>query len=161
MQEILIRSARLSAAHALCIILAALPFSCADKEERAPQPVSQPVQKKVYGTVTPITGEEHFKAVLDSSAVRLMVIDCYADWCGPCRVLAPLIAELAGEYGGRASFFKLDVERHRGIAAQYRIAGIPYVAFLKNREVVHSITGLAPKQTFAEAIVSFSADGPH
>ena len=106
--------------------------------------------------VITITSEEHFKTIIDSSGEQLLVIDFYADWCAPCRMLSPVILEIAREHKDKASFYKLDVDKHRKIAAHYRVRGIPYIVFIKNKEIKHAITGISPKETYIEAIVKFS-----
>ena len=81
-----------------------------------------------------------------------VVVDFWAEWCGPCRMLAPVIDELAGQYEGRARIGKLDVDSNREVAAQFGIMSIPTVIILKNGEVAKKFVGIASKDDIAAAI---------
>ena len=150
-----------------CLLISLLPvlivslFLCANKQEKDNvrennTPVKQTVKDTLPNPVITIKREEQFKAIIDSSGERLLVIDFYADWCVPCKMLAPTILEIAREHSDKASFYKLDVEKHRKIAVQYRVMGIPYIVFIKNKEVVHTITGISPKEAYLETIKKFT-----
>lgn len=106
--------------------------------------------------IVPIRSEEHFQSIVDSSGDRLLVFDLYADWCMPCRILSPVLEELARENKHKASFYKVDVEKHRRITAIFRIPGIPFVVFVKNQKVVHALTGANPKAAYQRAINEFA-----
>ena len=73
------------------------------------------------------------------------VIDCWAPWCGPCRMMSPIIDELAREYAGKIVFGKLNVDENPEIAKRYNIMGIPTLLIVKNGSVVDRIVGVAPK----------------
>ena len=75
----------------------------------------------------------------------LVVVDCWADWCGPCSMIAPVIAELAKDYQGKIVFGKLDVDKNRKIAIKYRIMSIPALLVFKNGEIVDQIIGAMPR----------------
>ncbi|MCR4853746.1 MAG: thioredoxin [Prevotella sp.] len=74
-----------------------------------------------------------------------LVVDFWATWCGPCRMVAPVIAELAEEYDGRIVVGKCDVEENDDIAMDFGIRSIPTILFFKNGEVVDKMVGAAPK----------------
>ncbi len=93
--------------------------------------------------------------VLDRGGVVL--VDAYADWCGPCRALAPVIDELADEFAGRAEVGKLDVDEAPETAATYGIASIPTVLVFSGGELVTQLTGLRPKSEYAAAVESAEA----
>jgi thioredoxin 1 len=142
------------------IILVSL-FLCVKKQENDKvrehtAPVKQTVKDTLPNPIIMIKSEEQFKTIIDSSGERLLVIDFYADWCVPCKVLAPTILEIAREHSDKASFYKLDVDKLRKIAAKYRVMGIPYIVFIKNKEVVHTITGISPKEAYLETIKKFT-----
>ncbi|UCG35934.1 MAG: thioredoxin [Candidatus Bathyarchaeota archaeon] len=75
----------------------------------------------------------------------LILVDCWADWCGPCRMIAPIIEELAQEYAGKIAFAKLNVDENPGTAAKFNIMGIPTLLIMKNGSEVDRIVGVAPK----------------
>jgi len=77
-----------------------------------------------------------------------VMIDFWAVWCGPCRMIAPIVEEMSGEYDGRAVIGKVDVDSNPEIAMKYGIRNIPTVLFVKNGEVADKQVGAAPKQAF-------------
>ena len=79
-----------------------------------------------------------------------LVIDFWATWCGPCRMVAPIIAEMAQKYDGKVVVGKCDVEESEDLAAEFGIRNIPTVLFLKNGEVVEKLVGAVPKAKFEE-----------
>ena len=81
-----------------------------------------------------------------------LVVDFWATWCGPCRMVAPVIEELAEEYDGRAVIGKCDVEDNEDIAAEFGLRNIPTILFFKNGEVVDKIIGAQPKAKIEEKI---------
>ena len=85
-------------------------------------------------------------------ASKPVLVDFWAEWCGPCRMLAPVIDELAGEYEGRARIGKLDVDSNREVATQFGIMSIPTVLILKNGEIAKKFVGIAQKGDIAEAL---------
>jgi thioredoxin 1 len=79
-----------------------------------------------------------------------LVVDFWATWCGPCRMVAPIIAELAEKYDGKIAVGKCDVEECEDLAAEYGIRNIPTILFFKNGEVVDKLVGAVPKAKFEE-----------
>jgi len=72
------------------------------------------------------------------------VVDFYADWCGPCRIVSPVIEKLSSEYDGKARFAKLDVDGSPEIAEKFDVASIPTVMIFKNGQLVNRIVGARP-----------------
>jgi thioredoxin 1 len=81
-----------------------------------------------------------------------VVVDFWAAWCGPCRMIAPIIEELANEYEGKAKVGKLDVDENQQVAIRYGVRSIPTVLFLKGGQVKDQIIGAVPKSVFVEKL---------
>lgn len=77
-----------------------------------------------------------------------VVVDLWAEWCGPCKMVHPIMEELAAEYDGKAVITSIDVEANPGITTKYRIRNIPTVLFFKNGEVADKQVGAVPKAKF-------------
>ncbi len=73
------------------------------------------------------------------------MIDCWAPWCGPCRMLSPVVDEIANEYAGKVAVGKLNVDDNGSVAEQYGIMSIPTLLFFKNGELVDRLVGAHPK----------------
>jgi thioredoxin len=109
--------------------------------------------------VKTIQSEEGFKKIIESFPDRLMVFDLYADWCGPCRILSPMLEEIAKENRDKADFYKIDVDRLPRLAGAFKVRGIPHVAFLKNKTVLHAFVGVQTKSAYVRAINILSEQG--
>ena len=83
---------------------------------------------------------------------KLVMVDFWAEWCGPCRMVGPLVEELSKEYDGKAVVGKVNVDLHGGIAAQFGVRNIPTIVFLKNGELVDKVVGAVPKDQLAEKL---------
>ena len=97
--------------------------------------------------------EENFESLAVKSD-KLVMIDFWAEWCGPCRMVGPLVDELAAEYDGKALVGKVNVDLHGGIAAQFGVRNIPTIIFLKNGELVDKVVGAVPKDQLIEKLDS-------
>ena len=83
-----------------------------------------------------------------------VLVDFWAEWCGPCKMLAPVLDELADEFSGRAKIAKVDIEEHQDLAVRYGISSIPTLLLFKGGEVVHQTIGLKPKNALKQALDS-------
>ncbi|MCL9804933.1 thioredoxin [Flavobacterium amniphilum] len=97
--------------------------------------------------ITDATFEE---VVLQSS--KPVLVDFWAAWCGPCRMVGPIIDEISSEYEGKAVVGKVDVDANQEFAAKYGVRNIPTVLIFQNGEVVGRQVGVAPKDTYTKAI---------
>jgi len=90
------------------------------------------------------------ETVLDSDKVS--IVDFWAVWCGPCRMVGPIIDELATEFGDKANVGKVNVDNNSDLSAKYKVRNIPTVLFIKNGEVKDKVVGLASKTTYKEKL---------
>ncbi|MBD3321965.1 MAG: thioredoxin [Chitinivibrionales bacterium] len=100
-----------------------------------------------------IKSYEEFQKVVNGAGSKLLVFDLYADWCMPCKMLSPLLEQLAVEHKDKAAIYKINVDTNPQIARAFGVRGIPYVVFMKNKQAVHAMTGVQPKKAYHEAIV--------
>ncbi len=103
--------------------------------------------------------DENFDAeVLQSD--QPVLVDVWAEWCGPCRLLGPIIEELAEQYDGSVKVGKLDVDENPQTAAAYQVSSIPTVLLFQNGEVLERFVGVQPKQRYEQALQA-STVGTH
>jgi thioredoxin 1 len=82
----------------------------------------------------------------------VVLVDFWAEWCGPCRRIAPIVEELAGQYDGRATVGKLNVDENPNVPGRFMIRGIPTLLLFKNGQLADTLVGLAPKEDIARMI---------
>ncbi len=100
-----------------------------------------------------ILNDSNFEQEVVKSDIPVLV-DFYADWCGPCRMIAPVVEEIAKEYDGKVKVCKLDVDEAGQTAAKYRVSSIPFIGFFKNGELADQLIGAVPKETISAKIDS-------
>lgn len=99
-----------------------------------------------------ITDSTFKEEVLDSEVP--VVVDFWAEWCVPCKVIEPIVEELSSEYEGRAKFAKMNVDTDQEVAASFGIRSIPMLLFFKGGELADQIIGTAPKRVVEEKLVN-------
>ncbi|MEL6940222.1 MAG: thioredoxin family protein [Cyanobacteria bacterium J06598_1] len=102
---------------------------------------------KETGIAKYIKDEAEFDDLL-AEAIPL-VVDCTASWCGPCKLVAPMMDQLAAEYGDRVNVFKLDLDNNKPVASRFSIKSIPAVMFFSGGELKETLTGVNPYDTFS------------
>lgn len=94
-------------------------------------------------TVKIVTTDSFDEEVVKSQG--LVMVDFWATWCGPCKIVAPVVEELAKEYEGKVTFAKLNTDEHPDIASRFSIRGIPTLMFFKDGKVMDQVVGAVPK----------------
>lgn len=94
--------------------------------------------------------DANFNELVNSG--KPMVLDFWAEWCGPCRMVSPIIDELAAEYEGRVIIGKMDVDNNNDVVAQFGIRNIPTIIFFKDGKPVDKQVGAAPKNVLAAKV---------
>jgi thioredoxin len=123
-----------------------------DTSKQAQSTVDKPV-------INSIEDVNQFNKILETSKKRLLLLDFYADWCPPCKELAPILEKIAKEKSDIVTIYKINIDRNRELSDSFRITGIPHVAFFKNKENVFSLTGLYPKNMYLQVIEKFAETG--
>lgn len=102
------------------------------------------------GTATFIQDETEFDALLANES--LLVVDCTATWCGPCKLVAPMMDQLAEEYNDLAKVLKLDLDANKPVASRFGIRSIPAVMIFKQGKLVETLVGVKPYEEFSNAV---------
>jgi thioredoxin 1 len=105
-------------------------------------------------TATYIQDETEFDLLLTADD-SLLVVDCTASWCGPCKLVAPLIDKLADDYSDRARIMKLDIDNNKQIAKRFGLRSIPAVLFFKQGELVETLVGVKSYEDYGNAVAKY------
>jgi len=97
-----------------------------------------------------IQDETEFDSLLSSES--LLVVDCTATWCGPCKMVAPLMDQLANDYRDHAKVFKLDLDNNKPLAKRFGIRSIPAVMVFKQGKLMETLVGVKPYEEFTAAV---------
>jgi thioredoxin-like negative regulator of GroEL len=106
--------------------------------------------------LTAISGGQEMTRIVAAAGERLLIFDFYADWCQPCNELEPILESIAAQKVDVVDVYRVNYDENQSLAELFDVRGIPFVAYVKNRTLVYSLMGLRPKETYLEAIESFS-----
>lgn len=146
----------------VCLLLIAVAAGCesgskpAASNEKNAAAAASPATKPAAGN------EAHFAKVITEASFetdvvqsdKVVLLDCWAPWCGPCLKIAPVVEEIAKEFDGQAVVAKLDVDTAPGIAGKFQIDAIPALLFFKDGKVVDKIIGVEPKEQIVAKLKS-------
>lgn len=102
--------------------------------------------------IATVKSADQLNDILTKSKDRLLMFDLYADWCMPCRILSPMLEEIAREQKDKVTIYKINIDNNPELAGAFGVSGIPFVVYVKNQKGVHAFTGVQSKDTYIRAI---------
>lgn len=113
------------------------------------KPPSVTLEKKMPNSPIEIT-DENFGSMIED--YDFLIVDCWAPWCGPCRMLSPVVDELAKDYEGKVVFGKLNTDDNRGVASMFKIMSIPTLLFIEKGKLVDTVIGAVPRNVIEDKV---------
>jgi thioredoxin 1 len=95
--------------------------------------------------------EETFETLVMKSDT-IAVVDFYADWCGPCKLVGPIMDNLAVKYAGKVNFYKINIDEQKKLAISHKVMSIPTIFIVKDGEIKEKVTGAVPQSVFEDKI---------
>jgi thioredoxin len=142
---------------AVVAILGFLFLLSCGKAKQESENASAAQSGEVASPVHSIASEDEFNKIVEGSGDRLLAFDLYANWCFPCKRLAPLLEKIALEHSSQVTFFKINVDKLPGVAQSFGVDGIPHVAFIKKKASVGTLIGMQPEEAYIDIINRNSA----
>lgn len=102
-----------------------------------------------------IESEGAFNQVVDLSKEKLLVMEFYADWCGPCHALEPILKKIQKEHSGQVEVYKILYDKNRKLIRQFQVDRIPYVLFIRDNIIVYKMAGLHPEKSYLDVIKGY------
>jgi thioredoxin-like negative regulator of GroEL len=106
--------------------------------------------------ISVIDNEEQFDKIIKTSGNNLLMFYFYADWCRPCKIFGPILEKIAKENIDSVTVYKIDSDKNRELSNIFRARGVPHVAYVKNKKILLSLTGVYPKDMYLKSIKRFS-----
>lgn len=103
-----------------------------------------------------ISSMNELNRIISDNNAKMLVFDLYADWCIPCKILAPAFSSLSEAYKDQAIFYRINIDNNPDIAAAFGVQGIPYVVFIRNKKPIYALTGVNPKESYERVLNSCS-----
>lgn len=128
------------------LLLLVFITSCSSSETKK----VSPTKKKSF--ITTVTSADQLNKIIAEAKDNLLMFDLYADWCMPCKILSPMLEEIAREQKDKVTIYKINVDKNPEIAGAFGVSGIPFVVYVKNQKGVHAFTGVQSKDTYIRAI---------
>ena len=120
------------------------------------QPSKQAQAPITDSAIIALDNKEQFHKIWEKSEEHLLMFEFYADWCSPCKELAPVLEKIARENIDKVTVYKINTDRNSELAYSFRVSGIPQVVFVKNKENVFSLTGVYPQNMYLRIIEQFA-----
>ena len=127
----------------------------ADKQHLGPKCGSCSTPINMNQAAVPVELDDSSFTTFINSATRPVMVDFFSPTCGPCRMMSPVIDNLAKKYVGRIILAKLDTSRNQAVPAQFQIRGVPTLIFFKNGKMVDQVTGAMPEKSLSQKLNQF------
>lgn len=123
------------------------------RQKKAEEMMGAGSKPAIPNAVIDITSIDHFNQLVNDYPQNLIIVDNWAEWCGPCKSFGPIYESLQKEYLSKGVIFtKLNVDHHQAIAQQFQVSGIPTTLFIHNKKLVNRQVGMTPRPQFKQIV---------